>query len=99
MNSDLEIFALRFVCLCGKIWERIGCPNLAMRVRIRTAHHFAPILKDLDPFVFLREFGVLANPLVHHRHQFGVCHLGDSDVRLRVETHHFALATHRFATK
>ena len=46
----------------GLVGHEIRCPDLAMRMRIRAAHHCAFVLKDLHPFVASAQFRRLFLP-------------------------------------
>ena len=44
-----EVTALTPLLLRDLVRQSIACPNLSVRVRVRTTHHVALVLKDLHP--------------------------------------------------
>src|SRR5436305_4581873 len=66
------------------------CPNLAMRMRIARAHHFAAVFKYLDVLNVWhgRKLHELCGPCANHVFNFRYAHARDRQVMPRRKAHH-----------
>ena len=59
-------FALLMVLDRDLVGQKIGCPDLAMRMRVRTAHHRALVLEQLHRQIIATQHGGFGAPGVDH---------------------------------
>jgi hypothetical protein len=88
----LEMLPLRYVLLGRLIGKKAACPNLAVRVRVRTSHDLTLVLEHLDPAVSPAKFKGLLSPDINHPADVFNRHFRQGEVMPRREADDTALA-------
>lgn len=84
----------------GLFGDKLGRPDLTMRVRVRATHHSAFVLKDLNMIdvIELAEGGIFFRPSIDNMDEILNGHFSNSEIELWREANNTALAANSLRT-